>query len=169
VNSKKIVKFIKCVFSNSAFMRPPSVVRPQTHNTRLHVCPDCPLRVCPETLLRRYLEKYLTDFHQTYVTDALWDRDERVKFCENVKVNIDHKSRKEPVCSFIVCVRILFLFTYAKIEYVSAPTYTLHIIEPWSVHCGALRYPYPGPSRATAGPGKKSSRGPIAPPPFCMS
>jgi len=43
------------------------------------------------------------------------------------------------VSAIIVCVRILFLFTYAKIEYVSVRTYlsenrirTLRILEPWS-------------------------------------
>jgi len=36
--------------------------------------------VHPETLLTRYHAEYLTHFHQTYVNDALWDRDECVKF-----------------------------------------------------------------------------------------
>jgi len=42
------------------------------------------------------------------------------------------------VSAVIVCIRILFLFTYAEIEYVSARTYlsenrirTLRILEPW--------------------------------------
>jgi len=46
------------------------------------------VRVCvSKTLLARYLAEYLTHFHQTYDNDALWDRDERVKFLgQKVKV-----------------------------------------------------------------------------------
>ena len=39
----------------------------------------CPC-VRPETLLTGYLAECLTHFHQTYVNDALWDRDECIKF-----------------------------------------------------------------------------------------
>jgi len=36
--------------------------------------------VRPETWLTRYPAEYLAYFHQTYINDALWDRDECVKF-----------------------------------------------------------------------------------------
>ena len=56
--------------------------------------------VRPETLLTRYLAAYLTRFHQTYISDALWDRDECIKFCvQKVSVHSVFVAACVPVCT----------------------------------------------------------------------
>ena len=88
--SNQLIPYLFQVHTCNAFAKtaicifmPPSSVDGRRHTVFvLFVCAYVRPCVCvhPETLLALYLAEYLTHFHQTYTSDALWDRDECVKF-----------------------------------------------------------------------------------------
>ena len=64
-------------------MPPPNIVCPEAC-CFCHVHPCVRPCIRPEKLLTLCRAEYLTHFHRTYISDALWDRDEYVKFWGSV-------------------------------------------------------------------------------------